>query len=130
MLEHGKLDAACLRLCVEPAAFGFGMQRGVEDADDVEIIVRLFVHDDVGKMGDGEFVRSVNGVATAGQEIQRFVDDAMNAGYDREGRGRIVARDVACNLLEVLQGLVAESNRHALRMPKREKNSRTFSGAA
>ena len=54
----------------------------------------------------------------------------VNAGYDREGRGRIVARDVASNLLEVLQGLVAESDRHALRMPKREKNSRTFSGAA
>ena len=75
-----------VRLCVEPAAFGFRMQRGVEDADDVDIIVRLFVHDDVGKMGDGEFVRSVNGVAAAGHEIQRFVDDAMNAGYEQDCR--------------------------------------------
>ena len=115
---------------MQSAAFAFGMQRGVEDADDFEIIVRLFVHDDVGKMGDGEFVRSVNGVAAAGQEIERFVDDAVNAGYDCEGRGRIVARDVACDLLEVLQGFLAEFNRHALRTPKREKNSRTFSGAA
>ena len=129
-LERGKLEATCLRLCIEPAAFAFGMQRGVEDADDVEIIVRLFVDDDVGKMRDGEFVRSVRRVATAGQEIQRVVDDAVNAGDHREGRGRVVARDVVCDVLEVLQGLVAESDRHALRTPKREKNSRTLSGAA
>ena len=68
------------------------MQRSVEDADNVEITIRLLVHDNVGKMGDGEFVRSVNGVAAAGHEIQRFVDDAMNAGgkgnmAGEEGRG-------------------------------------------
>ena len=97
-----------MRLCIEPAAFAFGMQRGVEDADDVEIIVRLFVDDDVGKMGNGEFVRSVRCAAAAGHEIQRVVDEAVNAGYHREGRGRVVARDVVCDLLEVLQGLVAD----------------------
>ena len=125
MLEHGTLA-----LFVEPAAFAFGRQCGVEDADDVEIIVRLFVHDDVGKMGDGEFVRTVNDAATGRQKLQRFVDDAVNAGYDREGRGRVVARDIACDLFEVLQGLPAEPDRHALRIPKREKNARTFSGEA
>ena len=79
-------------LGMQPAASAFGMRRCVKDADDVEIIVRLFVHDDVGKMGNGEFVRAVNGVAAAWQEIQCFVDDAMNASYDREGRNRIVTR--------------------------------------
>ena len=129
-LGHGKLEASLRAFMHRASAFAFGMRRGVEDADDVEIIVRLFVDDDVGKMGNGEFVRSVRGAATVRQEIERVVDDAVNAGDHREGRGRVVARDVACDVLEVLQGFLAESDRHALRTPKREKNSRTLPGAA
>ena len=62
-----------VRLCVEPAAFGFGMQSGVEDADDVEVVVCLFVDDNIGETGNGEFMRSIYGVTAAGEEIERFV---------------------------------------------------------
>ena len=68
---------------MQPAAFAFGMQRGVEDADNIDTIVRRFVHNDVGKMGDGEFVRSVRGVAALGEQSQRVVNDVVNAGDHR-----------------------------------------------
>jgi hypothetical protein len=110
--------------------FGFGMQRGMEDTDDVEAVICLFIDDNIGETGNGEFMRSIYGVTAAGEEIEHSIYDAMNAGYDRVSGGRAVTRDVACDLLKVLQGLVAESDRHALRMPKREKNSCIFAGGA
>ena len=51
---------------MQPAAFAFGMQRGVEDANNIDTLVRRFVHNDVGQMRDGEFIGSVRGVAALG----------------------------------------------------------------
>src|SRR5208337_5601957 len=108
---------------MQPAAFAFGMQRGVEDANNIDTLVRRFVHNDVGQMRDGEFIGSVRGMAALGEQSKGAVNDVVNAGDHRTGRGWVVARDVACNLLKVLQGFLAESDPHALRMPKWEKNS-------
>ena len=80
---------------MQPAAFAFGMQRGVEDANNIDTLVRRFVHNDVGQMRDGEFVRSVRGVAALGEQSKGAVNDVVNAGDHRTGRGRIVACDIA-----------------------------------
>jgi hypothetical protein len=53
------------------------MQRGVEDADDIEAVVCLFVDDNIGETGNGEFMRSICGVTAAGESIEHSIYDAM-----------------------------------------------------
>ena len=63
-------------------------------------------------------------------QIECSVDDLVYASDNLICGTWTVIRDVSCYAFEIFESLSAKSDGHALRMPKREKKDRIFSGEA